>query len=192
MSSGGTTTSGTADNSAIDTSTTPTGAINGDDTTSSSLKSLLDEMTSMQNYEAAMSANITSMADYQTSLAQQLANLSNYAQNNTSSNNALLDSISALNNTMQTTQKDNKKNMSNYSFDDQVATAQEIKDLGSQYVNLQKLIEFNGVATSDQQNMLDTLHNQANILGIQNGFGNGGADGSGRIIPDAVKQAAGM
>ena len=74
----------------------------------------------------------------------------------------------------------------------QVAAARKIGILSDTYKADQKQFEADGVVTPEEQNVLNSLHSEANIIGTQAGFGDGGADGSGRKIPDAVKQAAGL
>lgn len=161
--------------------------------TSTDTSSISDSLGSLSSAISTMAQN---ESDFESSISTQLAQ---NAQNQTSSMNSLVQSLTdVLNKSGQTTQQSTvdpttrttAMTQADIETANQITAAKSIQNLSNTWK--QDAAEFGANPTKSQQDTLDALHNQANVIGIAAGFGDGGADGSKRIIPQNVKTAAGM
>ena len=159
-------------------------AITTEDTTASNAD-LSDAFSSISDALTENSSNIDS-------LASGLVDYQNYNES------ALYDMTDRLNELQEELLKTNDSistskeldNDSEYSeLDSQIAAAKDIKALQTNYASLYTSFKSDGKISEAEQTALDDLHIQAEVIGVNAGFGVGGLDGSERKIPSTVKSA---
>lgn len=178
--------SSSSDGYTLPSAYTTGGSSGGTDTTENGItaeeftafqNSLTDTLNEMTDAQIESDTNLLqNLTEYKQTVAGQISTISGQV---TTANNTAISAMQQLNPQEDTTTT-------------QINAAKNIKSLQDTWAYNSKQFNSDGVITPQEQSVLNDLHTQAETIGINAGFGIGGVDGAGRVIPDEIKKAAGI